>query len=98
MENPGLITYGQTIILSDAAQDSIERQRGYADIAAHEMAHQWFGDLVTTAWWDDIWLNEAFASWMGAKVLRQWKPEWNTASTSRTRGWGDARRQPGLRA
>jgi alanyl aminopeptidase len=79
MENPGLITYGETIILSEAAQDSIERQRGYADVAAHEMAHQWFGDLVTTAWWDDIWLNEAFASWMGAKVLRQWKPEWNTA-------------------
>lgn len=78
MENPGLITYAQNIILSDPAQDSINRQRTYAEVAAHEMAHMWFGDLVTTAWWDDIWLNEAFASWMAAKVIHQWKPEWNT--------------------
>ena len=78
MENAGLITYGQTIVLCDPAEDSIDRQRGFASVAAHEMAHQWFGDLVTTAWWDDIWLNEAFASWMSAKVLRHWKPEWNT--------------------
>ncbi len=78
MENPGLITYGETIILRDPARDTISRQRQYASIAAHEMAHLWFGDLVTTAWWDDIWLNEAFASWMSSKVLAQWKPEWNT--------------------
>jgi len=58
MENPGLITYGQTLILSKPEQDGVERQRNYADTAAHEMAHMWFGDLVTTAWWDDIWLNE----------------------------------------
>jgi alanyl aminopeptidase len=78
MENPGLITYVQSLALRDPARDSIERQRGYAGVVAHEMAHQWFGDLVTTAWWNDIWLNEAFASWMGAKILREWKPEWNT--------------------
>ncbi len=77
MENPGLITYPQSILLSSPEKDTINRQRSFADVAAHEMAHQWFGDLVTTAWWDDIWLNEAFASWMEAKVLKVWKPEWH---------------------
>ncbi|MGA3042443.1 MAG: M1 family metallopeptidase, partial [Bryobacteraceae bacterium] len=78
MENAGLITCVQSVMLRDPVQDSINRQRGYASIMTHEMAHQWFGDLVTTAWWDDIWLNEAFASWMDDKILRHWKPEWNT--------------------
>ncbi|HUE04955.1 MAG TPA: M1 family metallopeptidase [Bryobacteraceae bacterium] len=79
MENAGLITCVESILLRDPAQDSIGRQRSYAEVMTHEMAHQWFGDLVTTAWWDDIWLNEAFASWMESKIIRQWKPEWNTA-------------------
>ena len=78
MENAGLITCVQTLMLRDPAQDSIDRQRTYALVVAHEMAHQWFGDLVTTAWWDDIWLNEAFASWMDSKIVHHWKPEWNT--------------------
>ncbi len=78
MENAGLITCTQDLELRDAAQDSIDRQRTYSLVIAHEMAHQWFGDLVTTAWWNDIWLNEAFASWMDSKIMRQWKPEWNT--------------------
>jgi len=59
MENAGLITYGETSLLAKPEEDSINRQRGCAIVTAHEMAHQWFGDLVTTAWWDDIWLNEA---------------------------------------
>lgn len=77
MENPGLITYGQTLILAKPAEDSAERQREYASVAAHEMAHLWFGDLVTTEWWNDIWLNEAFATWMARKALEQWKPAWH---------------------
>ena len=48
-----------------------------ATVIAHEMAHQWFGDLVTMQWWDDIWLNEGFASWMETKAVGAWKPEWH---------------------
>ncbi|HYL78753.1 MAG TPA: M1 family metallopeptidase [Bryobacteraceae bacterium] len=82
MENAGLITYGETTLLSKPEQDTINRQRGMATVVAHEMAHQWFGDLVTTSWWDDIWLNEAFASWMERKIVGQWKPEWHTDVTA----------------
>ncbi len=78
MENPGLITYADRILLLDPSQGGLNRQRGYAGTAAHENAHQWFGDLVTMAWWDDIWLNEGFATWMGAKAVAAWKPEWQT--------------------
>jgi alanyl aminopeptidase len=78
MENVGMVTYEQNIILADPARDRINRQRDYATTAAHELAHQWFGDLVTTAWWDDIWLNEAFATWMERKLIAEWKPEWHT--------------------
>ena len=78
MENAGMVTYGQNLLLAKPAIDSISRQRGYASVAAHELSHQWFGDLVTTAWWDDIWLNEAFATWMEQKLIAEWKPEWKT--------------------
>jgi alanyl aminopeptidase len=78
MENPGMVTYAQTLILAKPDNDTVSRQRGYAEVAAHELAHQWFGDLVTTAWWNDIWLNEAFATWMEQKLIADWKPEWKT--------------------
>lgn len=78
MENAGMVTYGQTIILADPARDTEARRREYASTAAHELAHQWVGDLVTTAWWNDIWLNEAFATWTEQKILAEWKPEWKT--------------------
>jgi alanyl aminopeptidase len=81
MENAGMVTYSQNTLLADPARDTPNRQRGYAITAAHELAHQWFGDLVTTAWWDDIWLNEAFATWMEQKIIREWKPEWKTEMT-----------------
>ena len=70
-----MVTYGQNIILARPERDSLARQRTYAIVAAHELAHQWFGDLVTTEWWNDIWLNEAFATWMEQKLIREWKPE-----------------------
>ena len=78
MENPGLVTYAQTLILAKPESDTIRRQRGYAETAFHELAHQWFGDFVTTAWWDDIWLNEAFATWLQQSMTAAWKPQWDT--------------------
>jgi cytosol alanyl aminopeptidase len=78
MENAGMVTYAQTLILADPAIDTEQRQRTYASVAAHELAHQWFGDLVTLAWWDDTWLNEAFATWTSAKIIAEWKPEWRS--------------------
>lgn len=78
MENAGMVAYRQTMILAKPETDTITRQRGYASVAAHELAHQWVGDLVTTSWWNDIWLNEAFATWMSQKILADWKPEWKT--------------------
>mgnify|MGYP001093709650 CR=1 FL=1 len=77
MENPGLITFGTETILGKPEDKSIRLQRGYLGIAAHELGHIWFGDYVTTAWWDDIWLNEAFATWISAKIVHEWHPEWD---------------------
>ncbi|HEU4729593.1 MAG TPA: M1 family metallopeptidase, partial [Kofleriaceae bacterium] len=80
MENPGLITYRQDILLTKPEEITLASQRRYAEVAAHEMAHQWFGDYVTLAWWDDTWLNESFASWMESKLVEQWKPGWEVSS------------------
>jgi alanyl aminopeptidase len=77
MENPGLITYGTTTILGKPEDKSIRLQRGYLGIASHELGHIWFGDYVTTAWWDDIWLNEAFATWISGKIVHEMHPEWD---------------------
>jgi alanyl aminopeptidase len=76
MENAGLITYSEGLLLATPDNDTITRRRTRAVVVAHEMAHQWFGDLVTTAWWNDIWLNESFASWLETKIVQEWKPEW----------------------
>jgi alanyl aminopeptidase len=78
MENPGLVTYDANIVLASSGGDTTGRQRLYAEVAAHELAHQWFGDLVTMTWWNDVWLNESFATWMSSRLLADWKPEWQT--------------------
>lgn len=76
MEHPGLVTYGASLILAKESEDTPDRRHDWVSVAAHELAHQWFGDLVTTAWWDDIWLNEGFASWMANKIVNEYHPEW----------------------
>lgn len=76
MENAGADTYGDDIILLDAGATTRQKQN-FGMVVAHELAHQWFGDLVTPAWWDDIWLNESFANWMGFRIGNEWRPELN---------------------
>ena len=76
MENAGLIVYRESLLLL-GQNPSLQQQRSYASVHAHELAHQWFGDLVTMPWWDDIWLNEAFATWMGHKAVDLWRPEYH---------------------
>jgi aminopeptidase N len=77
MENFGAITFRETDLLIDPRTASIAAQRNAALDVTHEMAHQWFGDLVTMQWWDNIWLNEGFATWMEAKPVTAMHPEWN---------------------
>ncbi|MET0592975.1 MAG: M1 family metallopeptidase [Polyangiaceae bacterium] len=74
MENPGFVTFREELLLIDPAHASTQARRAMAGVIAHELAHQWFGDLVTMQWWDDLWLNEAFASWMSRKIVDQWRP------------------------
>ena len=76
MENWGAIFSFENILLVDPAITTEQRRQSIFEVDAHEMAHQWFGDLVTMAWWDDIWLNEGFASWMATKATAALHPEW----------------------
>ena len=76
MENWGGITYYESALLFDPKNSSAETKQIIYEVLAHEMAHQWFGDLVTMAWWDNLWLNEGFASWMGTKCTAHFNPQW----------------------
>src|SRR5438067_5037180 len=76
MENWGGITYYESALLFDPRNSSARTKQNIYEVLAHEMAHQWFGDLVTMAWWDNLWLNEGFASWMGSKCTAHFNPPW----------------------
>jgi aminopeptidase N len=74
MENAGADTYGDDILFLNKGASTAQKQE-FGMVVAHELAHQWFGDLVTPKWWDDIWLNESFANWMGYRIGNEWRPD-----------------------
>ena len=95
MENWGGITFAEPALLYDPATSSQSQQERVFEVIAHEMAHQWFGDLVTMAWWDNLWLNEGFAEWMGESATDHFNPAWqyweNIASNKNVAMTSDAR-------
>jgi tricorn protease interacting factor F2/3 len=89
MENWGAITYSEIGLLVDKKAISVGAKQRIAELTSHELAHQWFGDLVTMKWWDNLWLNESFATFMSYKAMKKVFPEWNIdiqAILSRTAG------------
>jgi len=76
MENAGLVVYREAALLLDPATAALSVQKRVAEVITHELAHQWFGNWVTMKWWDDLWLNESFATWMAFKIVDGWRPEW----------------------
>ncbi|MBI5377694.1 MAG: M1 family peptidase, partial [Thaumarchaeota archaeon] len=77
MENWGAITFRETILLYDPKTSSTETKQHIAEVISHEIAHQWFGNLVTMKWWNDLWLNESFATFMATKAVHHYYPEWD---------------------
>ncbi len=77
MENTGAIFYRESLLFIDDKNSSVDSHQAVFEVLAHEMAHQWFGDLVTMKWWDNLWLNEGFATWMALKPSQALHPEWN---------------------
>lgn len=81
MEHPGAITYRDTVLLLDTDNATPQQLRTLFRFTAHEFAHQWFGNLVTMEWWDDLWLNESFADWMGDRIVNSLYPEMRLLET-----------------
>lgn len=77
MENWGLVTYRTTAVLFDEANSDQRYKNRVAYVVAHELAHQWFGNLVTMDWWNELWLNEGFATWVGWYATNRFHPDWN---------------------
>jgi puromycin-sensitive aminopeptidase len=86
MENIGFITSREAELQVDEQHVSLAHEKNVAITVTHEIAHQWFGDLVTMSWWDDIWLNEGFATWMEGKPVDAWKPDWHVGLDEVSRG------------
>jgi puromycin-sensitive aminopeptidase len=78
MENWGAIFFRENRLLVDASKASVNTLRAVANVITHEVVHQWFGNLVTMWWWEDLWLNESFATWLACKIVDDWKPEWQS--------------------
>ena len=87
MENAGADIYGDPLLVMDEGAP-VTQKRNFGMVVAHELAHQWFGDLVTPAWWDDIWLNESFANWMGFRIGHEWRPDLNIRAGALAEGFG----------
>ncbi len=100
MENFGAITYRETDLLLNEKTATVGAKVNVAEVVAHEMAHQWFGDLVTMEWWNNIWLNEGFATWMQTKAIKVMHPEWqiDQDEVSETGGALNLDAQPTTRA
>jgi alanyl aminopeptidase len=81
MENAGLVTFTDRLLLMDPEKASFAQRRRLASVIAHEGAHMWFGDLVTMKWWDDLWLNESFADWMAGRIIQHQFPEFRIQLT-----------------
>ena len=81
MENWGLVTYRESSLFYNNKTDTIANKRRVSLVVSHELAHQWYGNLVTMAWWNDLWLNEGFASWVENLGLNYTHPEWRDVRT-----------------
>jgi len=94
MENAGADLYNDALLVMDE-KATTGQKRSFGMVVSHELAHQWFGDLVTPAWWDDIWLNESFANWMGFRIGDEWRPALNIRAGAVQEGF-DAMRTDAL--